>query len=207
MPDDLAQLLDSRVPMPKEGEAQIDPESQEGKLLLQQQPNKKYSCTQYSPEFVAWLDRACLALYNLLEKRPIVTAATGKDREEFARLTEERGLTLPLDMRCTGCRRRFKLKTWRETQDNSVQKCMTHPPDSTRASHCLRCRLVDWVLSDRQPSLHPARLIVIPVAASDDPPQPVSTEKKKRKRNRKPLSSSSSSSSPEIKQEEDDVVK
>lgn len=190
LPAELNRLLQERIPMVKDGDAPLaDPESQESKLLAQQQPNKKYSCTQYSAEFVAWLDRVCLGLYEMLEKRPIVTDATGKDREAFARVTEERGLTMPLDMRCTGCRRRFKIKTWRETTDNSVQKCMTHFPESTRASHCLRCRVVDWVLADRPTASnqHPARLTVIPVASSDEPPPPRSDagEKKKRKRNKK----------------------
>lgn len=210
LPAELARLLQERIPMVKDGDAPLaDPESQESKLLAQQQPNKKYSCTQYSAEFVAWLDRVCLGLYEMLEKRPIVTDATGKDREEFARVTEQLGLTMPLDMRCTGCRRRFKIKTWRETTDNSVQKCMTHFPESTRASHCLRCRVVDWVLADRPTASnqHPARLTVIPVASSDEPPPPPRSdagEKKKRKRNKKspPTAAAAAADSGFVKQEE-----
>lgn len=208
LPAELNRLLQERIPMVKDGDAPLaDPESQESKLLAQQQPNKKYSCTQYSAEFVAWLDRVCLDLYEMLEKRPIVTDATGKDREEFARVTEQLGLTMPLDMRCTGCRRRFKIKTWRETTDNSVQKCMTHFPESTRASHCLRCRVVDWVLADRPTASnqHPARLTVIPVASSDEPPPPPRSdagEKKKRKRNKKSPPTAAAADSGFVKQEE-----
>jgi hypothetical protein len=43
---------------------------------------------------------------------------------------------------------------------------MTHFADSTRASHCIRCRVLDWTLSGYNDALHPCRVVIVPVMDS-----------------------------------------
>lgn len=42
---------------------------------------------------------------------------------------------------------------------------MTHTAGSKRASHCLRCRVIDWAVTDYKDTLHPRQLVLVPVVA------------------------------------------
>jgi type IV secretory pathway VirB10-like protein len=124
VPADIALVLAERpsrlrLSISESADASLGTSDQQQQQQKQKQlPSKKYACVQYAPEFIEWLDRASLLIYKSPEmsKAPPIFAA---NKDEFALLMETSTIKMPADMRCTGCRRYFRIKT---EEDNLVQK-------------------------------------------------------------------------------------
>ena len=122
-------------------------------------PNQKFSCRQYTEEFIEWLDRTTELIVSQQDRtygmrledntlqQPLAGAGTDDDDEWLANTPEVLGpnhVVVPGDNRCTGCRRYFKTKTFQRQKDLGFFKCGC---DRHRASHCVRCRVLQWALS------------------------------------------------------------
>ncbi len=123
-------------------------------------PNQKFSCKQYTDEFVAWVERVTDVLLsqpgrtyglrvddNTITQGPAGTADGEGWNLWMPNTSEELGrnhIVVPGDNRCTGCRRYFKTKTFQRQKDLAFFKCKC---DRHRASHCVRCRVLQWALS------------------------------------------------------------
>lgn len=138
----------------QEGEEE-EPVAKRAKVL----PNQKFSCKQYTAEFVDWLD-SVTALIDQQADHTVefcisnekVQSVRGPSRakdekEEWRANTKEaigdEFLSVPEDGRCTGCRRCFKTKNHLRQKNLGFYKCAC---DRHRASHCLRCRVLQWAL-------------------------------------------------------------
>lgn len=122
VPDDIAVVLAERPnrfkPVQQGTVSEATMVSEQSQQKQKQLPSKKYACVQYAPEFIEWLDRASLMIYRspAISKAPPIFAA---NKEEFSLLMETSNIKMPADMRCTGCRRYFRIKN---EEDNLVQK-------------------------------------------------------------------------------------
>jgi hypothetical protein len=121
-------------------------------------PNKKYSCKQYSDDFVRWVNQMTDRVLAQPGRTMYITRTTSADNEvdqwvkeldgtEFeinaADVSGNKFTRIPNDMRCTGCRRFFK------TLDPSQAKKLAYNPCECgvrKASHCVRCRVIQWAL-------------------------------------------------------------
>lgn len=120
-------------------------------------PGKHFTRSQYTEEFMTFIRG--VAAHLATKNSRAYTARISPDGEEFIKTptSEEFRLNagtirLPKDRRCVGCRRYYKTKDPETCKNLAFQMCNCN---QTRASYCVECRIIRWVLEMRGTSPEP----------------------------------------------------
>jgi hypothetical protein len=108
-------------------------------------PNKKYSCQQYTAEFVNWITALAEGVVSLSQGSRTYKLAITDDQK--TQIFEDGGVVpvaIPADNRCMGCRRYFVTQDPSKCKELAFHLCKCN---KRRASYCIRCRVIQWVLS------------------------------------------------------------
>ena len=111
-------------------------------------PNKKYSCQQYTSEFVDWITALAEGVVALSGGARTYKLAITDDQKTqiFEEDRDAAGIpvAIPADNRCMGCRRYFVTQDPNKCKELAFHLCKCN---KRRASYCIRCRIIQWVFT------------------------------------------------------------
>jgi hypothetical protein len=109
-------------------------------------PNKKYSCKQYTAEFVDWINAMATAIVATSGGGRTFRMTIGGEEQTFEGLSNkpEGYVYIPTDNRCMGCRRYFVTQDQTKCKELAFHVCNCK---RRRASYCIRCRCIQWALA------------------------------------------------------------
>jgi hypothetical protein len=118
----------------------------------QDPPNKKYSCNQYVPPFVEWVNSIAEGVISLSGGTRTYRLAITDDHSRQVFEGDAGAVSpviIPADNRCMGCRRYFVTQDPSNCKELAFHMCKCA---KRRASYCVRCRVIQWVLALQPPS-------------------------------------------------------